>query len=213
MSAAFPLSAYARFARPFTLLAPAAGMVCWGLVAAGARPTTPLEGWIWGKIALGALMAAFLNCASNGVNQIYDREIDAINKPRRPLPAGEIGLGGAWIFTLLFYGLGVGTAALVNATTLVIVVFTVTGRHQPQPLLLDGRNRFFRTTELSASLRSHFNKHERIAVPCHDVNLTLGASVVGLNDLVTPPLQKFRSQFFPEDSGIPSAHPSLIPCF
>ena len=121
----FSLSAYARFARPFTLLAPAAGMVCWGLVAVGALPATPWAGWIWGQIGLGALMAAFMNCASNGVNQIYDLDIDAINKPRRPLPAGEIGLRGAWIFTLVFYALGVATAAAINASTLVIVIFTV----------------------------------------------------------------------------------------
>ncbi len=91
----FSVGSYVRLARPFTLLAPAAGMVCWGLVAVGAAPATELTGSIWGRMALGALMAAFLNCASNAVNQIYDREIDAINKPKRPIPAGEICVRGA----------------------------------------------------------------------------------------------------------------------
>jgi len=121
----FGLGAYVRLARPFTLLAPAAGMICWGLVAVGAAPATKLTGFLWGQMGLGALMAAFMNCASNAVNQIYDREIDAINKPKRPIPAGDIGVRGAWIFTVLFYLLGVGTAALINLSTLVIVVFTV----------------------------------------------------------------------------------------
>ena len=121
MSGPARLATYVRFARPFTLLAPAMGMICWGLVAAGSRP----PGWAWGKIALGALMAAFMNCASNGVNQIFDLEIDRINKPERPLPAGTIGTAGAWWFTVLFYVLGVATAALINVSTLVIVVFTV----------------------------------------------------------------------------------------
>ena len=40
-----------------------------------------------------------LNGASNALNQIYDLEIDRINKPKRPLPSGRISIGGASIFT------------------------------------------------------------------------------------------------------------------
>ncbi len=117
------LSSYAKFSRPFTLIAPAAGMICWGLVAVG-RGDFDL-GTVWPKIALCALMAMFMNAASNGVNQIFDLAIDCINKPHRPLPAGDIGMGGAWTFTVLCYVLGVGTAVLINLPTLTIVVFTV----------------------------------------------------------------------------------------
>ena len=39
---------------------------------------------------IGALMAAVLNAASNALNQIYDFEIDAVNKPKRPLPSGRM---------------------------------------------------------------------------------------------------------------------------
>jgi len=48
---------------------------------------------------LGALMAAVLNAASNGLNQIYDYEIDAVNKPKRPLPSGRMTMREAWVFT------------------------------------------------------------------------------------------------------------------
>ena len=34
-------------------------------------------------------MAAVLNAASNALNQIYDLDIDRINKPSRPLPSGQ----------------------------------------------------------------------------------------------------------------------------
>jgi 4-hydroxybenzoate polyprenyltransferase len=44
-------------------------------------------------------MAAVLNAASNGLNQIYDRDIDAVNKPKRPLPSGRMTLREAWAFT------------------------------------------------------------------------------------------------------------------
>jgi 4-hydroxybenzoate polyprenyltransferase len=117
------IAAYVKLSRPFTLIAPAAGMVCWGLVAVGCGDFD--LGAVWTKIALCALMAVFMNAASNGVNQIFDLDIDRINKPHRPLPAGRIGMAGAWVFTILFYLLGVGTAVLINIPTLVIVIFTV----------------------------------------------------------------------------------------
>ncbi len=94
------LSAYVDFARPFTLLAPALGMASGGMTAIGAAPR---ESWSWWLViypALGALMAAVLNAASNGLNQIFDLEIDRINKPKRPLPSGRLSIPRAWAFTL-----------------------------------------------------------------------------------------------------------------
>jgi 4-hydroxybenzoate polyprenyltransferase len=91
---------YLEFARPFTLFAPALGMASGGATAIGAAPPEP---WSWGLVvypALGALMAAVLNAASNGLNQIFDLEIDRVNKPRRPLPSGRLSFREAWTFTL-----------------------------------------------------------------------------------------------------------------
>src|SRR5512136_154754 len=94
------LRLYLEFARPFTLFAPALGMASGGATAIGAAPP---ESWNWALVgypALGALMAAMLNAASNGLNQIFDLEIDRINKPKRPLPSGRLSEGEAWAFTL-----------------------------------------------------------------------------------------------------------------
>jgi 4-hydroxybenzoate polyprenyltransferase len=90
---------YLEFARPFTLFAPALGMASGGATAIGAAPR---EAWSWWLVIyplLGALMAAVLNAASNGLNQIYDCEIDAVNKPKRPLPSGRMTIREAWVFT------------------------------------------------------------------------------------------------------------------
>src|SRR5262249_17137783 len=57
-------------------------------------------------IILGSVCAAFLNAANNALNQIYDLEIDRINKPKRPLVTGEVPLRGAWIFTWITYAIG-----------------------------------------------------------------------------------------------------------
>ena len=89
-----------EFARPFTLFAPALGMASGGVAAIGAAPPEP---WGWALVyypLAGAVAAAVLNAASNGLNQIYDLEIDQVNKPKRPLPSGRMSIGEAWVFTI-----------------------------------------------------------------------------------------------------------------
>jgi 4-hydroxybenzoate polyprenyltransferase len=104
---------YLEFARPFTLVAPALGFLSGAATAIGAFPR---EHWRIALIVppiLGALMAAVLNAASNGLNQIYDLEIDRVNKPRRPLPSGRLGMRAAWAFTLIAFAAAFVLAWLV----------------------------------------------------------------------------------------------------
>lgn len=81
---------YWELARPFTLIAPALGMFTGSVIALGAIPQVPLTPWVAAKIALGTLMAAVLNAASNALNQVTDLEADRINKPGRPIPSGRM---------------------------------------------------------------------------------------------------------------------------
>jgi 4-hydroxybenzoate polyprenyltransferase len=107
------LAVFRRFIRPFTLVPPGVGVLCWGLTATGADPKLALDlATVW-PLLLGGLMAASLNVASNGINQIYDLEIDRINKPERPLPAGELSLRQAWNITLVAYALALGLAWVI----------------------------------------------------------------------------------------------------
>ena len=104
---------YLELSRPFTLVAPALGVVSGAVTAAGA---VPRESWSTALLlypALGALMAATLNAANNALNQIYDLEIDRINKPTRPLTSGRLTIREAWIFTWTTYALALGLAWLV----------------------------------------------------------------------------------------------------
>jgi 4-hydroxybenzoate polyprenyltransferase len=99
------LRTLADFARPFTLIAPALGFASAAATAIGAQPR---ETWSWSLVAypvIGSIMAAVLNIASNGLNQIFDFEIDRINKPRRPLPSGRMSLKEAWVVTLASFAL------------------------------------------------------------------------------------------------------------
>jgi 4-hydroxybenzoate polyprenyltransferase len=121
--------AYLRLSRPFTLLAPAIGMVSGSMVALGTlRMRTEGAGLDLADhlpaIAAGALLAVLLNAASNAVNQIFDREIDRVNKPDRPLPRGELTTGQAWAFAAVTAAGALGVARALNPATFWIVAFT-----------------------------------------------------------------------------------------
>ncbi|HET7437840.1 MAG TPA: UbiA family prenyltransferase [Thermoanaerobaculia bacterium] len=104
------LNRYLTLARPFTLLPPLLGIISGAICAWGSAhnpdPSRTLTSSVIWTVVLGSICAAFLNAANNALNQIYDLEIDRINKPKRPLVTGEISLRGAWIFTWLMYALG-----------------------------------------------------------------------------------------------------------
>jgi 4-hydroxybenzoate polyprenyltransferase len=105
--------AYVDLARPFTLVAPALGVVSGAVTAAGAHPAEPWSNALIVYPAIGAIMAAVFNAGNNALNQIYDLEIDRINKPARPLPSGALTIREAWIFTAVTYVITLVLAWLV----------------------------------------------------------------------------------------------------
>jgi 4-hydroxybenzoate polyprenyltransferase len=58
------------------------------------------------------------------VNQIFDLAIDRVNKPERPLPAGELTVGQAWLVAAVAAAAAFGIAWWLNPTTFWIVLFT-----------------------------------------------------------------------------------------
>jgi 4-hydroxybenzoate polyprenyltransferase len=102
-----------ELSRPFTLAAPALGVVSGAITAAGAEPADRWTSNLVTYTVVGALMAMILNAGSNALNQIYDLEIDRINKPQRPLTSGRMSIGEAWVFTWIAYALALTLAWLV----------------------------------------------------------------------------------------------------
>ena len=105
--------AFVDLARPFTLVAPALGFMSGALTAVGAAPRE-----IWTASLLvypiaGSAMAACLNAGNNAINQIYDLDIDRVNKPKRPLPSGRLTIADTWTFTAITYALALILAWLV----------------------------------------------------------------------------------------------------
>lgn len=119
------IKVWLEFSRPFTLLGPFIGFVSAGVMAWNARPEemdSPASAIA--RVLVGALAAACLNAASNAINQIFDLDIDAVNKPTRPLPSGRMSIREAWVFTFFFYALTFLLAAWVGRDFFVIVAFT-----------------------------------------------------------------------------------------
>ncbi|GAB4229348.1 MAG: hypothetical protein Kow00109_00510 [Acidobacteriota bacterium] len=141
------LSCYWRFCRPFTLLLPAVGMLAASLAAlgagaGGAHLEAPGGVWRLGlRIVVGMLAAALLNVFSNGINQVYDRVADAINKPRRMLPSGRMTEREAWLLSLLGGALALGAAAWLGPATALLFVAgaACTWAYSAPPLRLKAR--------------------------------------------------------------------------
>ncbi len=100
---------YVRLARPFTLLPPLLGIISGAVCAFGSvhnpDPDFRLTLSVVLTVTLGSLCASFMNAASNAINQIYDLDIDRLNKPERPLVTGALSVPEAWKFTWILYAL------------------------------------------------------------------------------------------------------------
>jgi chlorophyll/bacteriochlorophyll a synthase len=93
-------SAVAELLKPITWFPPMWAFAC-GAVASGAAAGDRL-----GLVVAGVVLAGPLVCAtSQAVNDWFDREVDAINEPNRPIPSGRMpgrtGLYVAWVWTAL----------------------------------------------------------------------------------------------------------------
>jgi chlorophyll synthase len=94
--------------KPITWFAPMWAFAC-GVVSAGA-PTTGR----WPIIVAGVVLAGPLVCAtSQAANDWYDRHVDAINEPDRPIPSGR--MPGEWGF---YIACGWTALSLMVAATL-----------------------------------------------------------------------------------------------
>jgi geranylgeranylglycerol-phosphate geranylgeranyltransferase len=69
----------------------------------------------WSNLVYGFITGFTLTAASMAINDYYDRKIDAINEPKRPIPSGLVKPGEALVFALALTMVGLVTAYLTNA--------------------------------------------------------------------------------------------------
>jgi len=123
------IRAYADLLRPFTLLAPffvSMFIMFASLVYNNKFGSTP--DW-WTTIPQASLTLAFLNAASNALNQATDIESDKISKPYRPIPRGLVEPDEAQSIAYIFYLFALLRAVTINTWfgifVFLIMLFTV----------------------------------------------------------------------------------------
>lgn len=96
-----------------------AGAVLIGAVTLQKRVTPFLP------LLLGCVTAFTLNGASMVTNDYWDRRVDAINEPTRPIPSGLVSPGEAFVYAVLLITFGVAAAYLTNEVCLVAAVVSL----------------------------------------------------------------------------------------
>jgi chlorophyll/bacteriochlorophyll a synthase len=116
--------AVAELLKPITWFPPMWAFTC-GVIASGIElmPNWPI-------ILIGLLLTGPLVCAtSQAVNDWYDRHVDAINEPNRPIPSGRIpGRWGlyiaiAWTVLSLIVATGLGKWGFAAATLALVLAW------------------------------------------------------------------------------------------
>ncbi len=88
-----------------------------GALVAGSIP-------LYSKLFLACFSGGFITGAANTINDFFDGDIDRINKPDRPLPAGLVSPQNARIWSFLLFGLGIGLSLLINPLAVLIASAT-----------------------------------------------------------------------------------------
>jgi len=211
--------------RPFTMLAPGVGVFSGGIIAVGFYNHS-LEVNELFFLILAASVFAMLNGASNAFNQVFDLNIDKVNKSYRPIPAGMINLNNALFFSVLFYSMALFLALIIGPTfTFVAGIFTlITVLYSIPPLRL--KKRLWVSNITIAAARSWvlllggwtaFNYTNPLEPAIWYVGLILFVFLIGASatkDFTDiPGDQKFGMNTLPVIYGVRRAKNMIIPFF
>ncbi|MEM1551666.1 MAG: geranylgeranylglycerol-phosphate geranylgeranyltransferase [Candidatus Bathyarchaeia archaeon] len=111
---------FVRLMRPVNCLMMGFAVIVGAAIADPKALTTHL----WSLIC-GFFTGFLLTAAAMTINDYYDREIDAINEPSRPIPSGVIKPTEALVFALLLTASGLATAAITCVATKSIHCFLI----------------------------------------------------------------------------------------
>lgn len=68
---------------------------------------------------LGFATGFFVSASANVSNDYFDREVDRVNRPDRPLPSGRISVAGLWTLFIVCAFVGLASAALLGPAVLI----------------------------------------------------------------------------------------------
>ena len=107
------IKALLKLSRPLTSLSGSLAVLVGGYVAGTGA---------WGNIVLACVSTLLIAGSANAWNDYLDVEIDRVNQPQRPLPAGLLSLNQARNFSWLLAGLSLLLAAFINLPAFLIVL-------------------------------------------------------------------------------------------
>jgi geranylgeranylglycerol-phosphate geranylgeranyltransferase len=108
---------YIRLARPLNLFMVAIGVLVGYLVEWGFDPSP--------GIVLAPFAAIFATAGGNGLNDYFDRDVDKIAHPNRPIPSGQISPQRAYAFSIASFILAIVIALLTSWACLAIALINV----------------------------------------------------------------------------------------
>ena len=111
-----PLKGLYLISRPLTTLSGALAVVLGGYVAATGA---------WTHIILATITTVFISSSANAWNDYLDIEIDRINQPKRPLPAGLLKPKDAVIFSIVLSILALILVSFINTTAFIIALLSI----------------------------------------------------------------------------------------
>lgn len=114
------LEAYLRIMRPVNCLMMGFAVIV-GAVLTKSVALTVFPQW---NLILGFVTGFTLTAGSMVVNDYYDREIDTINEPSRPIPSGLIKPIRALSYALVLSAIGFAAAAMTSIFCLAIAAFS-----------------------------------------------------------------------------------------
>jgi len=111
------LGGYLRLMRPVNCL-----MMGFAVIVGAALASPNVSSVFWPNLIYGFVTGFMLTAASMAINDCYDREIDAVNEPNRPIPSGLIKPKEALTFAFILTAIGFATAHLTSIFCFVIAI-------------------------------------------------------------------------------------------
>ncbi len=129
-------SGFLRIIRPINCL-----MMGFAVLVGTALATESTSSISWQASLYGFITGFMLTAASMAINDYYDRDIDAVNEPKRPIPSGAVKPPEALAFASVLSTIGLVAAFLTNflcfvtavIAWVVFVAYTTVGKRSGLP--------------------------------------------------------------------------------
>lgn len=112
------MKAYVKLLRPVNCMMVASAVIIGALVVKGIEV---LEDYYM-NLALAIIVAFLFTGAGNSLNDYYDREIDLVNHPTRPIPQGKVKPKSALALAKSFFIVSVVLSVFINLMAFIVVI-------------------------------------------------------------------------------------------